>query len=498
LRPVLQGLEKSAPSMPQQKLTPGQKQEAESSDVAHLYMRHTGEPHDMVGPGEYDPKGDHITQRTLPQTTFHTSRSQRNLWEPSPAIDCTLPPKDIPGPGSYEVGGVMGDQQPADSLAEALNTYQFASQSPMAHQASINSEKVSPGPGQYDMHGDMEKLVKSARERSMSGMDRARFGGMSARVGWARSVYQPYKDPYNIHHVPGPGHYPSSKSDFPVDPKKKEAEKVLPSARKKRFYGVHHPTLIMALQEAQGPLQAFNSTDDRACNKEVEQSTPAPWQYKREEARSHSMQADIRERAKVGRKGVFGTCADRFYGSPLEGRAGLPDPGSFDDQGASSNAEPRFMFQSQSPRFHNPPGPREASATRVGHVETPAPGDYVVEKEPSYRSPYRTPRQDHLSFGSCKQRFEANKDIFVGHTPNLLNPGPGEYSVPSARHRVPGAAGFRDRRKPPVVGCTTESVGPGSYMDDIGTHMLRKTFNVSTHALVDATTPRRGLTGGPP
>lgn len=59
-----------------------------------------------------------------------------------------------------------------------------------------------------------------------------------------------------------------------------DREKVLPEKRKKlygvessgpwpclRLHGsqVHHPTLILALQETEGPLQAFNTSDDRCC-----------------------------------------------------------------------------------------------------------------------------------------------------------------------------------------------------------------------------------------
>lgn len=490
-KPVLEALEKTTPSMPPQKLGPGQKPETDTGgvgDVSHLYMRHTGEQSDMVGPGEYDPRGEHITQRTMPQTIFHNSRSQRNLFEASVAAGGVVPPKDTPGPGSYEIKSNLPEKDPVDSLTEVVNSYQFASQSPMAHQTILSPDKVSPGPGQYELQAEIDRTVQSARER-MGPNERTNFGGMSARVGWARDPSHPYKDPYHVHHVPGPGHYAKKGADYPTDPKKKEVDKVVPGSRKKKFHGVHHPSLIMALQEATGPLQAFNSTDDRPCNKEKDQKTPAPWQYNGEEARAHSMQADLRERAKVGRKGVFGTRADRFFGSPLDGRPGNPDALGFEDKGPGNNAEPRSMFQSGSPRFHSTAGPREANATRVGNTETPAPGDYLVEREPNYRSPYRTPRKDHLSFGSSKQRFEGSKDVFAEHMPGMPNPGPGEY-VGGARRRVVGGADMKDKRKPPVVGCTSTTVGPGSYGDDVSTHMLRKTFNVSTQVPMGASTAK--------
>merc|ERR1711920_802565 len=127
----------------------------------------------------------------------------------------------------------------------------------MCHQSEVSQEKAIPGPGQYEYLGELEQSAKSARERTAVQGDRTRFGGMSERVGWARPMNQPYKDPYHLRNVPGPGHYPDAPSAFPPDPKKKEAEKALPDAKKKKYHGIHHPTLEMALQEAQGPLQAF-------------------------------------------------------------------------------------------------------------------------------------------------------------------------------------------------------------------------------------------------
>eukprot|EP00435_Cladocopium_sp_Y103_P047445 s86_g13.t4 len=46
----------------------------------------------------------------------------------------------------------------------------------------------------------------------------------------------------------------------------------------------------------------------------------------------------------------------------------------------------------------------EVEIVTLGDIQTPAPGDYEI-KDPSYRSPYRIPRSDHLSFGSGKTRF---------------------------------------------------------------------------------------------
>merc|ERR1712032_202506 len=249
-----------------------------------------------------------------------------------------------------------------------------------------------------------------------------------------------------------------------------------------------------ALQQSDAPLQAFNSTDDRPCNKDTEQSTPAPGQYVRENAIGGSMMSELKERAKVGRKGIFGTCADRFFGSPLDGRKGLPDP-NFDGAGQNitdgqTGTDTKSAFSSGTSRIPDPAGPREAHATKVGGFQTPAPGSYNLN-EPNYRSPYRTPRQEHLSFGSAKTRFTDKEDVFTKFQLPAGNPPPGIYD-PSTPRRVKGATQLSDKRKSPIVGCTSEKVGPGSYGEDIHaqTTLNKKTFNVSTQAPLSARTPR--------
>merc|ERR1712217_861738 len=136
------------------------------------------------------------------------------------------------------------------------------------------------------------------------------------------------------------------------------------------------------------------------------------------------------------------------------------------------------MFQSGSSRFHASPGPREMNANKIGNIDTPAPGDYLVEREPNYRSPFRHPRQDHLSFGSCKPRFDGNTDVFLKHVSNSMNPGPGDYNSRPIESRVTGGASGKGARKPLLVGCTTDTVGPGSYSSNVDTPMLKNTFNV--------------------
>jgi hypothetical protein len=490
MRPILEAADKTMPSIPARKRKPTHHKDTseENSELASINVRHTGEITDRVGPGEYDPAGQEIVGYSAPRPTFFASGMKRDLFEPSVKIDNLIPPRDNPGPGSYD--GVLGmSEKRKDDFDEPHKSCQFASKSRMAHQQTINEERVGPGPGRYENAGHIEVQAKSAKDRGTQLGDRANFGSMSARVGAFLDVSQPYTDSWSLHHVPGPGHYNEE------DTKKKEAEKVLPSNLKKKIHGVHHPNLIIALQEQQGPLHAFHSTDDRACNKMQEQITPSPTEYVKESVKSNSMSADLKEKAKIGRRGIFGSCADRFYGSAVSGKTGMPDPNSANHGATYSDAyaEPRASFMSQTPRLVDMSGVPEIR--RVGNLETPSPGQYMIEAEPSYRSPFRQPRVDHLSFGSGKKRFNPGKDIFSdGHAPGIRNPGPGEYKW-TPNDKVKGITNLTSNRGKQTVGCTTTQVGPGSY-SQLGSTLAKKTFNVTMDAPGGVASTPKGVMKG--
>lgn len=479
--PWSEAFEKTVPSIPLQKLPPGaQAENSMGADISNLTMRHTGEQIDTVGPGEYYPKHA-LTTPSQPQTSIALGSYRRKA--DSSEKDKFLQSRSIPGPGSYDI---KGGSLSCDPDAEQSLSSQFASRTQLSHQKEHSDGKGAPGPGAYDSRGHIEKQVSRARAISNSRGDQTRFGSSVQRNGWSRSVDQPYVDPYNIHHVPGPGSYPTMNGIFPSaeKSKEKEAQNAVPGNKKKKFYGVHHPMIVMALQETQGPLEAFGSTDDRLCNKVSLQTTPSPWAYNKEEARGHSMSSDLREKKKVGRSGAFGTLADRFFGSPMQGKDDAPDPGMPDgNEGVSTNAytEPRSMFVSTTPRMQAPPG-TEIQIVRLGNIDTPAPGDYIIEKEANYRSAFRHPRTDHLSFGSGQVRFDGGRDVFEGQkqSATIDNPAPGEYDAVLPAWKVRGAAVLTDKRNLAALpGSTSHDVGPGSY-GSIDTPMLKKTFNVST------------------
>jgi len=492
VKPVLEVAERTVPSIPASKLLPRQIAEAqEMDDVTRVLVRHTGDRGDTVGPGEYDARTS-VIARSQRSTAFHRSRIHRSMFDGPASINSLLPPREAPGPGAYEIKGFAEALARSVEEGEAVSTYQFSSKSARKHVSDVAADRVPPGPGQYDIASPIDTRVKSARERGSSQIGGSQFGSVTERTSTlVRSVDQPYKDPYNSKGVPGPAHYADPVSCFGEDPRKAEAQKALAATRKKKIHAVHHPAIVMALADAQGPLQAFNSTDDRPCNKVVDQRTPAPWQYSKENARGCSMASELREKAKVGRRGAFGTCADRFYGSPLAGQMGLLDQGTEGGGGgggfgggdsvavpSGAYREPRAVFQSATPRFTEAPGPREEQHYKVGNHDTPAPGAYETMKEVSYRSPFRQPRADHLSFGTSGSRFDYSRPPEGGMA---KNPGPGEYSSPvQAIRRSAGVSVGKAQRANNLVGCTDHAVGPGSYTSTLDTHMLKKTFNVTT------------------
>jgi len=468
VKPILQDIAKTTPSVPPMRYLPRQvpQTEAATADIEKLSSRHTGERGDIAGPGEYEIASDLI--KDSPVTIFRkppgSGRTFRKLWEASAAIESTMPDKALPGPGTYET--------PLVKHSEAKGaTSRFNSKVPKMPDPKENAK--TPGPGAYDVLGHIEKASTETQERCEAIALSLGFGSLTERVGWSREVEHPYADSYNVTHVPGPGHYGDSVKESA------DRDKVIPEKRKK-LYGVHHPTLVLALQETEGPLQAFNTSDDRPCNKDLEQWTPAPWQYMPESARGSSINSDLKERAKVGRRGVFGTCADRFYRSPLNAKEGPEndwDGGKANMSKDPTSPEARSSFKSTSPRMRNA-GAKEVEIVTLGDIRTPAPGDYEI-KEPSYRSPYRIPRSEHLSFGSGKTRFTEKQEVFADFQP-FDGPAPGDYNTHASKRHVQGAARLKDKRKPMLVGSTNSEVGPGSYCDNIETMLLKKTFNVTT------------------
>mmetsp|Transcript_75967 Transcript_75967/g.180687 ORF Transcript_75967/g.180687 Transcript_75967/m.180687 type:complete len:646 (+) Transcript_75967:55-1992(+) len=490
VRPVLESPPKTVPSIPPQRLKPDEVPPGNMNpaDVANPRIKHSGEPHDMVGPGEYNPVRDPFSARSSSKPKAKLSgetskkKNGREIGPPPVSIHFKGMPEENPGPGSYdlkvETGFAVGDGTDNEIVAPS---YQFASQTQLHYQKGVDQSRLAPGPGHYGLRSAIDQSVDNAQKRGKSLPERVKFGSTTERACINRSMEQPFTDEYHIHNVPGPGFYGDCTSQFNERLRREqEVGRVLPNSHIRKMHGVHHPMLVMALQDAQGPLQAFNSTDDRPCNRPLPQRTPAPWQYSPEAASGASMMAEVRERAKVGRRGAFGTRADRFQTLPGAAASGGGTGTELGDPVIPMNrsAEPRSMFTSKTARTAEQVGPREVHATRVGGHDGPPPGAYTIDHEPNYRSPYRRPKADHLSFGTGASRFQSARDMFRSRSAEEGGPSPVDYN-PMKPVRPPGHAKASARRRlGEPTGCTTDVVGPGSY-SPTETTLLKKSFNVT-------------------
>jgi len=220
----------------------------------------------------------------------------------------------------------------------------------------------------------------------------------------------------------------------------------------------------------------------------------------------------VANQAPVGRRGIFGTSAERIKAHPEKHSEGFPlhardgtygDPGSYRQRKAlCKKGKWGSSLVSKSKRF--------ASEAPVGDPiidwhPTPSPDSYDPTHVPSYRSPFRKGRTAHLSFGSSKDRFGAS-DHFAGQPCKPL-PGPGQYTpgygfrdthiggAPSStEHRKlqPGlehggadservigpSQGHRRHQSIPGRGRGSPDIaGPGSYQ--VRGSLVRRTFNNS-------------------
>lgn len=210
----------------------------------------------------------------------------------------------------------------------------------------------------------------------------------------------------------------------------------------------------------------------------------------------------------VGKKGIFGSTADRFFSSQFTGSKssvnGNYDQRNYDPEDHSGQRDDfsrRPTMDSTSKRFLDdedldPPISTDSPAqTTRTKIHLPGPTHYTPEMDIDYRSPFRHARTEHLSFGSGKPRFDP-KDCFYGILHNSNRPGPGDYNTGeeiildennnnnnkkclSSKKKVKGGSCTQARRLLSTVpiGSTLKDVGPGSY--EVTGTMMKKTFNVT-------------------
>eukprot|EP00427_Karlodinium_veneficum_P001895 CAMPEP_0169164514 /NCGR_PEP_ID=MMETSP1015-20121227/58887_1 /TAXON_ID=342587 /ORGANISM="Karlodinium micrum, Strain CCMP2283" /LENGTH=676 /DNA_ID=CAMNT_0009236979 /DNA_START=9 /DNA_END=2037 /DNA_ORIENTATION=+ len=387
-------------------------------------IRFSGRDTDRPGPGDIGTEIDLSRNRRTPAATnFHASSTQRQLFSHNASIDNVMPPHGQPGPGLYTTFGELnrGPSSPFKSLTPQVPSL----------------AKDGPGPGTYhwpeDAGGSEEKPLPTGTFRSSSGRGQS---------------WQQLSHPFTTRH-----------SNDPLE---------------RKFHGVHQPHQVIALRDTDGlKLCGFDSSVDRSCNKpDIDNGVPS-LAYNIEDSMGQSMKWNIREKSKIGGKGVFGCSADRSHGfvfAPPRGES--PGPGehqSLEKRDGFYNMKGEQSvrgFRSTEPRL--PRNPAEASPQ-------PSPGSYEIVDKVNYRNKFRRAKVQHLSFGSGGSRWNPN-EVFSGkmHTPH---PGPGEYSPRLSVGVSGGKIGStsRDLSALPSTGITP---GPGQYNTHVSTMHLM-TYNVS-------------------
>ncbi|KAF4674807.1 hypothetical protein FOL47_008685 [Perkinsus chesapeaki] len=527
-------------SIPVRRLLPGDT----VKDSAIPTMDFTGDKDDTCGPDRYSiESARRVTGPGVRDAQWHKYREQRKVFQPSHSISNELPDPVVPGPGQYH--GMNHNNRKLPSLG----TSQFRSRVPMAHQIVVYPEgKV--GGSSSSQYGD-ELVSTAANTATTTGgfTDGGNYCGhySSARMaiaahkaavapfsssvprsdGWARTVEAPYTTSHRG--GPGPGAYRQPRSNSLKDavtvlarPGGKAAgtdsfttktikhklttvegvhvrmvdDPVVTLGQHRRYYGVHNPLNMAIVSEAldnREPMISFNTTDGRPCNKPLLQTSPGPDKYANGEALSISKAT--MNRATVGRRGVFGTCASRSAGSAFVD--------SKDSQGKRKRHElEEEMDNLNSPRMEPRKGAnyrmikvvRDNSMKRVVEppvkCQGPGPASYSP-REPeggAYRNPYRLGKKNHLSFGSANERFGKSGGVFMAADV----PGPGQYSSTQVGPKQPGGAANTAKSKrfgSGVVGVdytaitsTDGAVGPGSYDQqraDNCSVMASKTHNVT-------------------
>lgn len=482
---------------------------------------YTGRGHDRPFGGDYSQDAHtamhSVLQHSASAPDFHASSTESHPFFPKRnAIEnthgCYL---NATGPGWYDTRLKRGRSTSVafQSLDPQLGTSQpFLSKS--------CSAELTPGPGSYPEQGldghfsregfagqQLRQLLEGSGEKPASAeAPPLAFSGnrsKSDRNGWWRpAITQPFTDP-DCFKVPGPGHYAAGASIFNTSSSRRARTHV--DGSRKKYLAVHTPQHLMALRDTDaGMLSGFNSNLSRPCMV-ADKAKPVadPCTYDRNDSLGQSISAKLREPAKLGKKGAFGSQADgqRFpsFGSgkkpsigPAAGDKPRPPIGGADPDAAKSVEGSGGAFRSKVPQM--------APDLSVDQEAKPGPGSYE-EHEPitasaiggsgqsapsstmrTSNNKFRKPRTEHLCFGSSGGRFAIGAP--------KQSPGPTEYDArckpgmrasgaaksTAGRNLEPPRPGVADPRGP----ATGADVGPGSY-NSVGDleHVSQKTFNTS-------------------
>lgn len=405
--------------------------------------RFYGRDGNCLGPGDIDQESR--LGKAAHTTNFHVSESERKLFEPSCNIESTIAPLGNPGPGTYNVRRKLtkGTKQP------------FRSQVPQ--QTETKSE--GPGPGTYTFDGSDNDAKK---ELAFPG-----FRSESSRNGLFRSQDLPFSDPDQLDPTqPGPGHYPpKSAFAFGIHRRARSTDDVLPYNTK--YHAVHNPSTISSLRNSGGaPTCGFSSSELKDAHRPIVKGGSPMYSV---DDSMGSIAANLRQKKAIGRKGIFGSIADRSVGSPTQPHKESeyqPCPMHYQENLKSPvRRVTRSGFRSGVERIPADP--------TLDKNPSPDPGHYDVLKKANYSSKFRKPQREHISFGGGSGRWES-KDVVGSTNSREMRPGPGEYEPGIQGKNFGGIAMSTVARLP---GKDVEDLAFGNY--DVRKSMVLGSFNVA-------------------
>eukprot|EP00927_Polykrikos_kofoidii_P066137 TRINITY_DN61790_c0_g1_i1.p1 TRINITY_DN61790_c0_g1~~TRINITY_DN61790_c0_g1_i1.p1 ORF type:complete len:716 (-),score=86.05 TRINITY_DN61790_c0_g1_i1:345-2492(-) len=414
-------------------------------------VKYTGRPGNSLGPGDYEvdslEKPCRVMRKTAPTVDFHASETERSLYPPACSVDFGFPAASNPGAGAYNVKGRLrrGTNQP------------FKSRTPKIAEV-VHSD--TPGPGTYPQEAETISENEDGKEKLFPGMSSA--SSRSQPQWWRPADKTPVSDPEYLK-VPGPGHYPQPVT-FVREPTRRSRS--TSDIMNRQFHAVHAPHIMSSLKENDGgQMSGFLSTEIKFSDKPIVKQGVSPGQYDHTEVPGQSLIADVRSREPLGKKGVFGTCNDRWHGSAFEPKDVAPAPGTYEHENVT--ADKRFSGPTQPGMSAFKCTVKQREDVREG-LPGQSPGQYEAFDGVNYTSNFRKPATDHLSFGMGHSRWD--------HIQGCQDlPGPGIYDPKKMDTHRGGVTKTSQRRlHEPRIDC---EIGPGQY--DTRTSLIRKTFNVA-------------------
>eukprot|EP00929_Paragymnodinium_shiwhaense_P110373 TRINITY_DN7732_c0_g1_i1.p1 TRINITY_DN7732_c0_g1~~TRINITY_DN7732_c0_g1_i1.p1 ORF type:complete len:769 (-),score=146.49 TRINITY_DN7732_c0_g1_i1:176-2482(-) len=452
----LLGSSQSAPTIPQQR------------DASKF--RYTGRKTDTLAPCDYEQDGIAnpctVVRKGVRSTDFAASESERRLLPPPTSIDYTLPSPDNPDPGEYKV------------RSKLTRGTEAGFRSTMPRIAYARDEGL-PGPGHYPTKGMAGTWPPPAEgpepDPPKMGSGMASTTSRSPPSWWRPDGRGPPLITPDYLKMPGPGAF--------HDPKAfgKSARKLRHRCRSsgdevvgRMFHAVHEPNLISNLRRSNGAqVCGFNSTSVRDAAKPIKKDPNCgPGDYDLDAAMGQSIMAKVRSREGVGKKGAFGSCADRYEGSAFKVKNDNPAPGSYSlDQQQSSTPIQGVATQKGMSTFRSQEEQRPVQK-KTGNVHT-GPGQYEQIAFPgkiNYRSKVNPGKTEHVAFGMSHDRWDPNAY-------NTIGPDPGNYTLPSSL----GSKGLAISTDSKTAKTRVDNdVGPGTY--EVRKSLLKGTFNVAHKA----------------